>query len=44
MPPSTAFQVAKLPLPAAVAAIRTGLPAKAFDHVAGILEIGRAHV
>lgn len=37
MPPSTAFEVARLPLPNAVAAIRSGLPAKAFDGLAQAL-------
>ena len=37
MPPTTAFQVAAMPLAKAVQAIRAGLPAVAFEGVAQIL-------
>ncbi len=39
MPPTTAFQVAEMPLPKAVTAIRTGLPAGAFEGVARVLSL-----
>jgi len=39
MPPSTAFQVAEMPMAQAVQAIRRGLPAGAFDGVARALKM-----